>query len=259
MLSSRAESDPNPFGKRALMPRPSLIWTALEARAGVELVTAAGVAPWLTALVPAGDGHPVLVLPGFLAGDGSTLPLRRFLRFLGYRTHGYRLGRNLGPQPGVVRALDARLVELSERYGEPVTVVGWSLGGLYARELSRRHPTRVRQLVTLAGPLRATYRHDIEVAFDRALGTGALDGAGVPATAILSRTDGVVHWSICRAEPGPRRETLEVPSSHIGMGWHPATLWIVAQRLAQHPSEWQPLDPRHWVPRALGVRAAIAR
>jgi pimeloyl-ACP methyl ester carboxylesterase len=238
------------------MPRPSLVWTALEVRAPIELVGAAGLAPWLTALVPRGDGHPVLVLPGFLAGDGSTLPLRRFLRFLGYRAHGYRLGRNLGPQPGVVRALDSRLRDLSDRYGESVSLVGWSLGGLYARELSRRHPARVRQLVTLAGPLRATYRREIEVAFDRALGAQPTDGAAVPATAILSRSDGVVHWSICRAEPGPRRETLEVPSSHIGMGWHPATLWIVAQRLAQHPSNWRPLDANEWIPRALGVRPA---
>jgi pimeloyl-ACP methyl ester carboxylesterase len=240
------------------MARPSLVWTALEARAGVELVTAAGVAPWLTALVPPGDDHPVLVLPGFLAGDGSTLPLRRFLRFLGYRAHGYRLGRNLGPRPDVVRALDARLRELADRYGEPVTLVGWSLGALYARELARRDPTRVRQLVLLAGPLRAIYRHDVELAFDRALGAGTLDGAGVPLTSVVSRSDGVVHWSICRAEPGPLCETLEVPSSHIGMGWHPATLWIVAQRLAQHPSAWRPLDASDWVARALGVRAAPA-
>ena len=95
---------------------------------------------------PLGDGHPVLVLPGFYGDDLSTLLLRRFLRSRGYWTHGWRLGRNLGPTPEVVDGLGQRLDAIVDRHGRPASIIGWSLGGIYARELARRSPEAVRQV-----------------------------------------------------------------------------------------------------------------
>ena len=104
--------------------------------------------------VPRGDGHPVFVLPGLLAGDFSTAPLRRFLRTLCYDARGWKLGINTGPDPELRAQLDERLVHLAERHGRSVSLVGWSLGGIYARELARSHPQHVRQVVTLGSPFR---------------------------------------------------------------------------------------------------------
>src|SRR4051795_2439615 len=121
----------------------------------------AGWGVFLTALplspaLPRGDHHPVLVLPGLLAGDGSTTAVRGVLRRLGYDVHGWELGRNLGPTEKVVRGMDRRLQELAQRQGRRVSVVGWSLGGIFARTLARRSPHLVRQVVTLGSPFRLT-------------------------------------------------------------------------------------------------------
>src|ERR1019366_7023816 len=86
---------------------------------------------------PHGDGHAILVLPGLLAEDGSTATMRRYLRSLGYAVHGWKLGRNLGPTPAILSGMTARLEALHRASGRPVSLVGWSLGGIFARELSR--------------------------------------------------------------------------------------------------------------------------
>ena len=132
---------------------PSPVLTALEGRALGELGALQLAAPLLRRL-PKGDGHPVLVLPGFTAGDPSTAPIRSILRRLGYRTYGWHLGRNLGPTPEVIDGLFERLSAAFERDGRPVSLIGWSLGGIYARELARASSDRVRQVITLGSPFR---------------------------------------------------------------------------------------------------------
>ena len=104
--------------------------------------------------LPRGDGHPVLVLPGLLADDVSTRALRTVLRKLGYDVHGWGLGRNIGPTAACVNGIRDRSTELTDRYRQPVTVIGWSLGGIFARDLARRSPESVRQVVTLGSPFR---------------------------------------------------------------------------------------------------------
>src|SRR6202044_2055618 len=121
------------------------------ARGLAELATLPLAAPWLAA-APRGDGHGVLVLPGLLASDMSTVLLRQFLRWLGYEVRGWSLGRNVGPTDAVLDELPRALAALAERRGGPVSVVGWSLGGIYARELARPHPEHVRQVITLGSP-----------------------------------------------------------------------------------------------------------
>ena len=135
-------------------PSMSLLLTE-PARSLADLVTLPLAAPWL-ARAPRGDGHGVLVLPGLLASDSSTALLRRFLRLLGYDVRGWRLGRNLGPTGEVLDGLPARLGELASLTGGPVSVIGWSLGGIYARELARQRPGEVRRVITLGSPFALT-------------------------------------------------------------------------------------------------------
>jgi pimeloyl-ACP methyl ester carboxylesterase len=232
-------------------PRRALLW--LEGRALLELA-ALGPAYPLLRRAPLGDGHPVLVLPGFVATDFSTRALRAFLRSRGYGAHGWGLGRNLGPSVEVRAGLAARLGELRRRYARRVSLIGWSLGGVYARELARRFPDDVRQVITLASPFRDLDATNVP----RALGAVARRRAPadavarraalaeplpVPATAIVSRSDGVVAWRSCCEEEGPERETIEVESSHFGIGHHPVVLLTIADRLAQPEGAWRPFRP----------------
>ena len=131
---------------------PSRLLQWLEVRAAGEF--AGTLAAWpLLRMAPRGDGHAVLVLPGLGASDGSTRVLRRYLADLGHDVHGWDLGRNLGPRPGVREALLDRLDHLHESSGRGVSLVGWSLGGAYARALALRRPHAVRNVVTLGSPI----------------------------------------------------------------------------------------------------------
>jgi pimeloyl-ACP methyl ester carboxylesterase len=231
---------------------PPLSWYLTDpARAVWEYGLFIASGPLMSAL-PRGDGHPVLVLPGLMAGDSSTRPLRGVLRRLGYHVHGWRLGRNIGPTAQAVNGMRARLDDLSERHGRPVSVLGWSLGGIFARELARRSPHAVRQVITLGSPFRLA-RHNQSRAhrvFERYShlhverwelplehGSGPLE---VPATSIYSKLDGIVAWRACLDEPGPRAENIAILGSHFGLGHHPAVIWAVADRLAQPEGEWEP-------------------
>jgi len=232
--------------------RPSLpLYLTEPSRATADYGLYLATRPLLRAL-PAGDGHPVLVLPGLLTDDVSTRPLRRTLRGLGYRTHGWRLGRNIGPTAAAVTGMRDRLDQLCSRYGRPVTLVGWSLGGLFARDLARRTPGSVRQVVTLGSPFRmaSTDQSRAHRAFERYshlhVERLALPMEGdrgplpMPATSIWSRYDGIVSWQACRETPGPRAENIAVQASHLGLGHHPAVLYAVADRLAQPEGSWRP-------------------
>ncbi|ORV06374.1 esterase/lipase family protein [Mycobacterium celatum] len=223
-------------------------------RAAVEFGLLLGALPLRRAL-PVGDGHPVLVLPGLLAGDGSTLALRRILRGLGYRMHGWRLGRNIGPTAQAVAGMGERLHDLHTRYGTPVSVIGWSLGGIYARGMARRRPSSVRQVITLGTPFRLADRNQtrasaafnrfshLHVERARAPVDLETEPLPVPATSIYSRYDGVVAWQACLDLRSPQAENISVIGSHFGYGHNPAVLWAIADRLAQPRGEWAPFRP----------------
>ncbi len=227
--------------------RPPLRYLALESRAGLEFSMYLASLPWL-ALGPEGDGHPVLVLPGFATSDVSTLALRRFLRRRGYHVHGWRLGRNLGPSTRVVQGLAERLAALRDHHRRKVSLVGWSLGGIYARELARRFPDDVRQVITLASPFRDPHANNVLFAPARPsavernpeLYARLRTPLQVPTTALYSKTDGIVAWRSCIEEEGAFRENVEVRSSHCGIGHHPAALRVIADRLAQAEDAWTP-------------------
>lgn len=207
--------------------------------------------PFLRSL-PHGDGHPVLVLPGLLGDDRSTRPMRRVLKDLGYQVHGWRLGRNIGPTEKISRGVGERLDELNQRHGRAVSLLGWSLGGIYARELSRETPAAVRQVITMGTAFKIARRSESrayrvfdlfadrhavrrELPLERGLGP-----LPVPATSIYSKQDGINSWRACLDDPSPLSENVGVAGSHCGLGFNPAVIWVVADRLAQPEGQWAP-------------------
>ena len=236
---------------------PSRLLLLAEGRALWE--AGASLALWpLLQLAPRGDGHAVLVLPGLVASDISTKLLRDYLASRGYEPHGWGLGRNLGPRAGIEDGMVAKLEALCDRSGRKVSLVGWSLGGVYARLLAARHPQRVRSVVTLGSPFagspRATHAWRI---YEGVSGQSSEDPRRmrhvrptplVPTTSIFSRSDGVVAWRCSVEETGPQSENIEVLASHLGLGAHPAVLYALADRLAQPEGQWKPFDRGPWGP-----------
>ncbi|HXW39391.1 MAG TPA: alpha/beta hydrolase [Acidimicrobiales bacterium] len=227
------------------------------ARGALQLNTIPLALPWLLR-APRGDRHGVLVLPGLLATDTSTQPLRGFLRGLGYRVKGWRLGRNLGPTQAVIDGMRRAVRELASSTGAPVSVVGWSLGGIYARELARESPSLVRRVVTLGSPFALTdsdhgpaHRAYKRRAYLHSLGIPSRVQAAapipVPSTAVFSRMDGIVSWRSCIEPESTLHENIEVRCAHLGFGVDPATLWVVADRLAQPEGSHRPFGPPAWL------------
>jgi len=209
-------------------------------------------AGWL-ARAPRGDGHGVLVLPGLLASDGSTALMRRYLSWLGYEVHGWQLGRNIGPTDTVLDELPRELAALADRSGGPVSLIGWSLGGIYARELARERPLLTRQVITLGSPFAITdpRQSRADGAYRRRAARHAegrrvpsreqvAQPIGVPSTAVYSRLDGIVSWQTCIEPETPLHQNVEVRCGHLGFGVDPATLWLIADRLA---TAVDPADP----------------
>jgi pimeloyl-ACP methyl ester carboxylesterase len=195
------------------------------------------------------------VLPGLLASDTSTAVLRRYLRLLGYQVRGWTLGRNVGPTAAVLDGLPAVLSGLASETGGPVSVIGWSLGGIYARELARQQPAQVREVITLGSPFaltdprqshadRAYQRRASMHASSRVPGREQLRlPIAVPSTAVYSRRDGIVSWQACIEPETTLHTNVEVRCAHLGFGVDPATLWLIADRLAVPAGERREFRP----------------
>ena len=241
-----------PAGEQRLRP-PSLFLMLAEARAVLEFNTSLMLSPLLMQ-APRGDGHPVLALPGFLASDLSMAPMRRYLRELGYDTYAWNMGRNFGGVASKRAALRELLTKIYDTTGRKVSVVGWSLGGVYARDLALQLPHMVRSIITLGSPfandIRATNATKL---YEMLSGEGVDDipevreaiagDMPVPATSLYSRTDGIVNWHTSLLRPSATAENIEVHlASHIGIGVNPAALWAVADRLAQPEGQFKHFD-----------------
>jgi pimeloyl-ACP methyl ester carboxylesterase len=232
---------------------PSLFLMLAEARSLFELNSSLLLSPLLLR-APKGDGHPVLALPGFLASDLSMAPMRRYLKELGYETHAWNMGRNLGGVASRRSALRDLLQRIHESSGRKVSIVGWSLGGVYVRDLALQMPHMVRSVITLGSPFTSDVRATNATRLYEALSGEGIDDnpeilqgiAGdlpVPATSIYSRTDGIVNWHTCHLNPSATAENIEVYlASHVGLGVNPASLWAVADRLAQAEGEFRQFD-----------------
>ena len=240
-------------GKDREVKPPSVTLLALEGRGLFDIASLAAAAPFLT-LAPRRTRHAVIVLPGLGADDRLTVAIRGFLSSLSYDVHGWSLGRNVRPSDADMPAILAQIARLRAATNLPVSLVGWSRGGIMAREAARQIPAAVRMVITLGSPFAAPRASNVGSIWR--LLTGRKDAAPtpegikllarpipVPATSIYTRSDGVVAWQACLEEAGPRRENIEVRTTHIGLGFHPPALWVIADRLAQPFGEWHPFRP----------------
>jgi pimeloyl-ACP methyl ester carboxylesterase len=205
-----------------------------------------------------GDGHPVIVYPGLGAGAFTTSQLRSHLQNCNFLVHDWELGVNTGPEGAFddwLGALAGRVCALHQRHGRKVSLVGWSLGGIYAREIAKHCPQGVRQVVTLGTPFGALHDANHAGTIFRLAGgdTSQLtprllqrlrERPPVPTTSIYSKTDGFVCWRGCLEAAAPDVENVHVAASHLGMPTHPEVLRIVADRLAQPEGRWRPYRRR---------------
>lgn len=203
--------------------------------------------------LPKGDGHAVLVIPGFLASDAATAGLRNVLSHAGYAVYGWEQGTNRGPSADVFAGLEQQLKQLYANHGK-VSLIGWSLGGIFARELGRRHPKLIRQIITLGSPFNATRDQ-----FDPSLVKLLEDSTGktfeetqheftsggnmppkVPCTAVYSKTDGIAPWEACFDDPpDATHQNVEVLGSHMGLVYSLSVISLIADRLAQPLNRWK--------------------
>ncbi|MFT7245181.1 MAG: pimeloyl-ACP methyl ester carboxylesterase [Candidatus Azotimanducaceae bacterium] len=248
--------------ENAVVSRPGRHLLLAEApRTAFEFANLALSAPFL-GFAPRGDGHPVLVMPGLGGSDLSTAVIRGYLDLLGYKTFPWALGRNLGPaMPNLAKRLGELLTGVFEDSGErKVSLVGWSLGGVYARLLAQMLPDKVRSVATLGSPFSGSPRstsvyplverlvgmpiEQLPVHHLRLLAGEPLQG--IPSTAVFSKTDAIVPWQIATQAPSHFAENIEVFASHTGLGLSPAVLFALADRLQHAEGEWRPFQRTGW-------------
>ena len=251
----------------ASVEAPNFWLMLMEGRAPWEYVASIAAAP-LMRKSPPGDGHPVLVFPGLGANDFSTAPLRSFLESLGYVAYPWEQGFNFGPREGVLEGCHNQANAIFKRHQKPVSLIGWSLGGIYARETAKALASQTRCVITLGTPFTGNMKATNAWRFYQMVSRqGETDPSlieqirvapAVPTTSIYSRTDGVVAWQCSIDVEGPITENIEVTASHVGMGMNPLAHFAIADRLAQNPKAWKRFDAsgaRRWFYPAEAKRA----
>lgn len=236
--------------KKNKIGRPSLFWLFTE---GGRAVAELGFSiPYRTFFADKekGDGHPVLVIPGFMSSDFSTGPLRKFIKKSGYTPYKWELGRNTAELEFLDKLSD-KIEEIYNIHNEQVSLIGWSLGGVYARQLAKRKPDLVRQVITLGSPFKGinepnnvawiynliSERDRIEDLNPELFKDIPLP-APVPTTAIYSKEDGIVPWQLCLEEEDEIHQNVQVRGSHFGLGVNPGVLEIIADRLSHTREDW---------------------
>ena len=239
--------------------RPHLAYSLLELRAPLEAITLSASMPILKR-APQGDGQPVLVLPGFMTGDRATFVLRRYLNEQGFSTHAWGQGTNPGLREDIYQKLEEHVERIYNTHGQKVSLVGWSLGGLYARVLGHRRSSKIRQVITLGSPfgINSSFSSDdlaisgpVLKLYQRLNPDGDSDPLAtgdpiwespppVPCTAIYSEDDGVASWQYCIDDVSERTENIRIIGSHTGLTHNPFVLYALADRLAQPINQWKP-------------------
>lgn len=216
----------------------------MEGRALGEAAFTLGMLPWITSSAPRGDGSPVLVLPGFGCASGSTALLRNIITHMGYTAYDWEQGRNLGPSLAMEAQLLSVIERVSAKHAQPVSLVGWSLGGLYARAIANSHAHLVRRVITLGSPHLARPEHSVikdlfeqwsptksaeltDADFARIRSTPSMS-----VTSIYTRTDGIVSWEDCVNESVPHARNVEVSGSHTGLTHNYEAIIAVLRSLA---------------------------
>jgi pimeloyl-ACP methyl ester carboxylesterase len=246
---------------RVYSPPDSRLLFAEGPRLMAESAALMALAPFL-ATVRRGDGHPVLFLPGFGGSDSSTAVLRSYVQSLGYDSRSWGLGRNLGPAmtglPGQLSKMFENVYEDADR--RKVSLVGWSLGGVYARLLAHFYPDKIRQVITLGSPFGGhpsstrvypLVRRLVEVPLAqhpvnnlRLLAGTRLED--VPNSNVFSKRDSIVPWQIATEQPGFETENIEVYAGHLSLGFSPSVLYAIAERLVLPDGGWKPFRRTGW-------------
>jgi hypothetical protein len=233
------------------LKRPSLLWLMSEpGRAILEL----GITLPFTNLFTqkkTGDGHPVMVLPGFMSNGASTTLLRKFIGNLGYDVYDWGLGRNVGKLDFMVLLLE-RIDEIYQKTGQQISLVGWSLGGIYARQVAKERPDIIRQVITLGTPFGGLAEPNNAEWIYRLINGGKKvkevnssfladlpQPTPVPTTSIYSKEDGIVPWELCIEKVEDKiHQNIQVRGSHIGMGINTSVLSIISDRLKMTKENW---------------------
>jgi pimeloyl-ACP methyl ester carboxylesterase len=271
-----AERDPATTTRFPRSGPPARFWRVVELRALAELVALPYALPLLLQ-APRGDGHPVLLLPGFMSSERPLFALKAYLANRGYAVETWGLGRNVGFQRKHAAALEQKLRYMHHRTGRKVSLVGWSLGGTFSMYVTHQVPECVRSVITLGSPVssdpegsntapmvKALYRmiaHPLgTVAHTTQPRARRLRSAPpVPVSCLYSLGDGVVPPQEATIDGDARRhENIRVPGSHLGLGFNPVVLWIVADRLSQPEGEWRPFAPRGAAGRAYRLLTRFA-
>lgn len=208
---------------------------------------------------PKGDGHPVIVIPGLGSTDRSTAYMRKFIDDLGYKSYPWGLGRNVGPKGGVAQTSVSLVNTVTDIYRandcRQVSIIGWSLGGIYAREVAKEVPSVVRQVISIGSPFKGIAGSTNAEFIYRILSGDTSyknpdmiqrisEPPPVPFTSIYSKSDGVVSWQ-ASIEDCHHCENIEVPfSSHLGLAHNPITMYIVANKLHNIQEFQNPVDYR---------------
>jgi len=198
-----------------------------------------------------GDDHPVIVIPGFLGGDRSIKLLTQFLRKNGYQAHTWGLGMNRGNIADIDELME-RVEKIYEETGKKISLVGWSLGGVYARQLAKKLPNKIRQVITLCSPFDGmNTSNNAEWLFSLLSGGKKIKDidpvflenvpvpASVPTTAFFSKKDGVVAWETCiEKKEDDIHQNIEIKGSHLGVIYNKEVLSIIIDRLKYREENW---------------------
>ena len=243
---------------------PSVLSSLLEARIFMEMALLPASLPLLMA-APQGDGHPVVLVPGFMAGESTLLALKLFLQNKGYDVHTWGLGRNVGFRGKHANALPQKIRYLHHTTGRKVSLVGWSLGGVFSFYGAETTQDCVRSIITLGSPvsvdmmgnqsppaLKAMYRlvsHRLGASAHlmqpRAKAMREHRRLPIPTSCLYSLSDGVVPPQEATIDGDPAlHENIQVPGSHVGLGFNGIVMAIVADRLAQPEGDWKPFAPQ---------------
>lgn len=205
-----------------------------------------------------GNGHPVLVFPGLFASDATTSVLREFIEDAGHECFGWDHGRNLGPGRDLALQddIEALIRRRHDECGEKLTLIGWSLGGLYARLAAHLLPECVGQVITLGSPISGSPKFtNAWRLYEMITGQHAESEANVelleqlkkpvsvPATSIYSRSDSIVAWQISLSADGKQQQNVEIAASHVGMAFSPVVFQVILDRLTQDLSDWKEYQP----------------
>ncbi|MFZ4480155.1 MAG: esterase/lipase family protein [Rhodoferax sp.] len=258
---------------------PSLLSSLLESRIFMEMALLPASLPLLME-APRGDGHPVVLVPGFMAGESTLVALKLFLQNKGYDVHAWGLGRNVGFRGKHANALPQKIRYLHHMTGRKVSLVGWSLGGVFSFYGAETTQECVRSIITLGSPvsvdmmgnqsppaLKAMYRlvsHRLGASAHlmqpRAKAMREHRRLPIPTSCLYSLSDGVVPPQEATIDGDPAlHENIQVPGSHVGLGFNGIVMAIVADRLAQPEGDWKPFAPKGLLGRVYRVTTGAGR